>query len=231
MQNPSAAPTQVPEAPTQAPDEPTRTGGADEPTRTGGARPRRARGEVNVDLVVAAARECFAEAGIAGTRMDEVARRAGISRPHLYAFVSGREQLIELVALARLRELGRALEDRARGLDAEVGEAIVDQVIATTRMGRDDPEFVALAEVMPRFELNELLTSGESPIHEVNSRIFGPLLGRAMAEGRLRSDVPLDSMIEWLQGVVALLAGRGDLDDESLSTMARRFVLPAILAG
>lgn len=186
---------------------------------------------MNVDVVVAAARECFAEAGIAGTRMDEVARRAGISRPHLYSFVSGREQLIELVALARLRELGRALEERARGLDSEIGEAIVDQVIATTRMGRDDPEFVALAEVMPRFELNELLTSGDSPIHEVNSRIFGPLLGRAMAEGRLRADVPLDAMIEWLQGVVALLAGRGDLDDDALSTMARRFVLPAILTG
>jgi AcrR family transcriptional regulator len=182
-----------------------------------------------VEVVVAAARECFAERGIAGTPMDEVAQRAGISRPHLYAFVSGRGQLIKLAALARLREIGDGLADRARELDLDVGEAIVDQVLATTRAGREDPEFVALAEAMPRFELNEMLTSGDSPIHEVNARIFGPAIGRAMAEGRLRTDVPVDALVEWLQGVLALVAGRNDLDDEALRTMVRRFVLPAIL--
>jgi AcrR family transcriptional regulator len=192
--------------------------------------PRR-RGEITVDHVVDAARRCFAELGITATRMDDVARRAGISRPHLYAFVSGRAQLIELVALARLRELGGQLAERAEGLDADVAEAIADQVVATTRLGRDDPEFVALAELMPRFTLNALLTSGGSPIHQVNARIFGPLLGRAMAEGRLRSDVPVDAMVEWLQGVVALLAGRRDLDDEAMRTLARRFVLPGLLVG
>jgi AcrR family transcriptional regulator len=180
-------------------------------------------------VVVSAARECFAELGIGATRMDDVARRARMSRPNLYSFVSGRAELIELVALARLAELGRSLQERARALDGETGEAIVDQVVATIQLGREDPEFITLAEAMPRFALNELLSSGTSPIHQINATIFGPLLARAMGEGRLRSDVPLDAMFEWLQTVVTQLAARNDLDDESLRVMVRRFVLPALL--
>lgn len=193
------------------------------------AQPRLQRGEANIELVVAAARACFAESGIAGTRMDDVARRARMSRPNLYSFVPGRTALIQMVALARLAELGEELRERGRGLDGEVGEAIVDQIVATIRLGRDDPEFTSLAEAIPRFSLNELLTSGSSPIHAVNAAIFGPLLARAMAEGRLRSDVPPDAMFEWLQNVVAQLAGRNDLADDDQRLMIRRFVLPALL--
>jgi AcrR family transcriptional regulator len=188
------------------------------------------RGEASLELVVAAARECFAEHGISGTRMDDVAQRARMSRPNLYSFVAGRTELLELVALARLHELGHQLEERARGLDGGVGDSLVDQIIATTRLGREDPEFVSIAEAMPRFTLNALLTSGTSPIHQVNEKIFGPLLGRAMAEGRLRRDVPIDSMFEWLQNVVTLLAARNDLDDEAQRTMVRRYVLPSLFS-
>jgi AcrR family transcriptional regulator len=188
------------------------------------------RGEASAERVVAAARACFAERGINGTRMDDVARRARMSRPNLYSFVTGRAKLLELVALARLHELGIELEERARRLDCDVAEAITDQIIATTRLGREDPEFATLAEAMPRFALTVLLTSGDSPIHQINARIFGPLLARAMADGRLRTDVPIAALHEWLQNIVTLLASRDDLDDEAQRTMVRRFVLPGLLS-
>lgn len=188
------------------------------------------RGAASAERVVEAARACFAERGISGTRMGDVARRARMSRPNLYSFVAGRAELLELVALARLHELGLQLEERARGLDGDVGEALVDQIIETTRLGREDPEFIALADAMPRFALTVMLTSGDSPIHKINARIFGPLLARAMAEGRLRSDVPIDALHEWLQNIVTLLASRDDLNDEAQRTMVRRFVLPGLLS-
>ena len=191
---------------------------------------RLARGEASAEHVVEAARACFAERGISGTRMDDVAQRARMSRPNLYSFVTGRAELLELVALARLHELGLQLEERARGLDGDVGEALVDQIIATTRLGREDPEFISLAEAMPRFALTVMLTSGDSPIHQINARIFGPLLARALADGRLRSDVPIDALHEWLQNIVTLLASRDDLDDEAQRILVRRFVLPGLLS-
>jgi AcrR family transcriptional regulator len=192
-------------------------------------RPRRARGDVSVGDIVAAARECFAERGVAQTRMDDVAQRAGVSRPHVYAFVSSRAELLELVALERLRELGAILQERARDLDGDIGEAIVDQIIETILRGRDDPEFTALADAMPRLDINALLTSGSSPLHAITASVYGPLLARALGEGRLRADVSIDAIVEWLQGVTALLSGRHDLANDDLRTMARRFVLPGLL--
>jgi AcrR family transcriptional regulator len=180
-------------------------------------------------VIIAAARKCFTRDGVEGTRMEGVAAAAGMSRPHLYSFVSGREGLLELVALERLRELGIELAARARGLDGDVAEGIVDQIVAATRLGRDDPEFVALAEGMTRARVNFLLTSGSSPLHAINARVFAPLFGRALAEGRLRSDASTGEIVEWLQGVMALFAGRDDLNDDAQRAMLRKFVLPGIL--
>jgi AcrR family transcriptional regulator len=182
-----------------------------------------------VEVIIAAARECIAHDGVEGTRMEDVAARARVSRPHLYSFVSGRAGLLELVALQRLGELGAELADRARELDGDVGEAIVDQIVAATQLGRSDPEFAALAEGMTRARLNFVLTSGSSPLHAINTRVFAPLFARALAEGRLRSDTSTDEIIEWLQGVMALFVGRDDLDDAAQRRMLRTFVLPGIL--
>jgi TetR/AcrR family transcriptional regulator, cholesterol catabolism regulator len=204
------------------------------PTRTSGrppvdGKPRRARSDVSKSRMVTAARACFAESGVAATRMDHVAQRAGLSRPHLYAFVSSRAELVQLVAVERLHELGTTLQQRAREMDGDIAEAIVGQVIDTIVLGGDDPEFSLLADAMPRSALNTLLTSGTSPVHTITAKIFGPLLARAIAEGRLRSDVSIDAIVDWLQGVIALLSGRNDLTHDELRSMARRFVVRSLL--
>lgn len=184
-----------------------------------------ATGRLPRDKVIVAARQCFAEFGVAGTRMDDVARRAGLSRTHLYTFVTGRAQLVELAAAARLQELGTTLGERGRQTGGDISEAIVELIVATVLVGRDDTEFVMLAEAMPRFAVNRLLTSDTSPVHHVTTVIFGPLLGRALSEGRLRTDVPSAAIVEWLQSVVALLAGRDDLTVDQMHTMATRFAV------
>jgi hypothetical protein len=37
-------------------------------------------------------------------------------------------------------------------------------------------------------------------------------------------------MVDWLQGVLALLAGRDDLDDDAERRLIREFVLPSLLS-
>jgi AcrR family transcriptional regulator len=143
--------------------------------------------------VVTAARACFAERGITDTAMADVAGRTGISRPHLYSFVAGRPGLLELVAMVRLAELGAVLEARAHTLTGDIAEAFVDQIVAGSKLGHDDPEFTALAAAMQRERLNFLLTSRGSALHEINARVFAPLIGRAVAEGRLRPDITTDA--------------------------------------
>jgi AcrR family transcriptional regulator len=180
------------------------------------------------DAIVASARQCYAESGVEATRMEDVATRAGVSRQHIYSFVSSKQELVELVVLERLAELGADLAMGAAERRGDVGDQLVDQIVAGIGLGHD-PEFAALAEAMSRARLNHILTSRDSPVHAINGKAFAPILARALAEGRLRADVTADSMIEWLQGVMALFAGRDDLDAERQREMIRAYVLPGLL--
>jgi AcrR family transcriptional regulator len=177
--------------------------------------------------IVAAARRLFVENGVSRTRLEDVSAAVGISRQYLYRFVSGRDKLIELALLARCRELGAQLEARAH-LDADdVTAAIVDQVVAGALIAHD-VEFGLLAAAMPRDRLNMLLTSAASPLHRINTRVFGPLFARAIGAGLLRTDVSVDAMVTWLQGVMTMLAGRSDLDEVSMHLVVDTFVVPSL---
>lgn len=163
--------------------------------------------------------------------MEDVAREAGLSRQYLYRLVSGRDELIELAMIDRAREFTDELAARAAGLPPsdDLREAIIDQIVFAVSMGREDPEFVALARELPRERTNHALTSSESPFHSYTVRAFEPLFARGMSAGTLRTDVTVDAMVDWLQGVLALLAARDDLDDEAERRLVRDFVLPGLL--
>jgi AcrR family transcriptional regulator len=161
--------------------------------------------------------------------MEDVAKRAGVSRQHLYSFVSGRDELLEAALLARLGELGAVLAERAEGGPEDLAELFVVQITEGVRLGREDPEFSRLAEAMPRIRLNHILTSRDSPLHAINYRAFAPIFARAMAASRLRTDVSTDSMVEWLQGVMALLSGRDDLSEDEQRSMLRSYVIPTLI--
>jgi len=177
--------------------------------------------------IVAAARRLFVENGVSRTRLEDVSASVGISRQYLYRFVSGRDGLIELALLARSRELGAQLEARAHLYADDVTAAVVDQVVAGAMIAHDH-EFGLLAEAVPRDRLNALLTSPDSPFHRINTRVFGSLFARAIAAGLLRTDVSVDAMVTWLQGVMTMLAGRSDLDKVSMHDVVDTFVVPSL---
>jgi len=180
--------------------------------------------------IVTTARRLFAEMGVSKTRLEDVASAAGMSRQYLYRFVKGREELIELALLARCAEVGAELEARAHLDGDDVEKAITDHIIAGISMGRDDREFKYLSAAMDLERLNAFLTNEDSPLHKINTRAFGPLLARAITAGLLRTDVSVDAMTGWLQGVMTMLSGRNDLDQDALRQTVQNFVLPSLFA-
>jgi AcrR family transcriptional regulator len=187
--------------------------------------------EESLRLYVAAARRCFWRDGVSETRMEDIAQEAGLSRQYLYRLVSGREELIEMAMIDRAREFTDDLAARAErlGSDGDLEESFIDQIVFAVSLGRDDPEFVRLAGALPRDRTNHALTSSDSPFHGYTARAFEPLFARALSEGRLRTDVSVDATVDWLQGVLALLAGRDDLDDAAERRLIREFILPGLL--
>jgi len=179
--------------------------------------------------IVGAARECFSSAGVERTRMEDVARGAGLSRQAVYRYVSGREDLIELAIVERCREFA---DELIAGTDSEpddVVEAMLDLILRMMKAGREDPEFVALAEAMPRVRLNLLLTSPGSPMHALVGACFDPLFGRAADHGLLRDDITRREMVAWLQGILTLFTPRADLDVSETRRYLKEFALRSLL--
>jgi AcrR family transcriptional regulator len=179
--------------------------------------------------IVAAARRCFRERGVSGTRMDDVARAAGLSRQSVYRYVSGREELVELALAMRTREFADELRPSGPVPADGLREAFVELIVASVRIGRDDPEFLSLMEALPQSRLGPLTTSQRSPIHDAVWHAFAPLLEAGRAADLLRPDASDHDLVEWLQAVISFFAPRTDLDDTAQRRRIRLFVLPALL--
>jgi AcrR family transcriptional regulator len=190
-------------------------------------RHRRTSNEEALSRVVAAARKSFADKGVARTRMDDVAEAAGMARQNVYRYVSGREELVELAVIERLREFQEHLLADLHESVGDLASAIIDHILRSVRIGRDDPEFLYLTDALPRVQLNLLVGSPE--VREIVRESFEPLIGRARSEGALRTDASEDEMVEWLQGVLTLLTPRTDLGETALRRMVEKFTLPVLL--
>lgn len=65
--------------------------------------------------IVLAASELFAEHGVSSTSMDAIARRAGVSKPTIYAYFEGKEAIFAAVVSETLPEGLRALKGEPTG--------------------------------------------------------------------------------------------------------------------
>jgi len=182
-----------------------------------------------LDPIVAAARGCFARVGIQRTRMEDIAKGAGISRQALYRYVSGREDLVELAILERCREFADELMSGTAAKPPDVVDAMVDLFMRMLKIARDDEEFLYLAEATPRVRLNLLLTSSASPMHAMVGACFAPLFDQAEREGLLRADATRREMVEWLQGVLTVLTPRADQDASEQRRYVREFAIRGVL--
>src|SRR3954463_11163384 len=80
--------------------------------------------------VLAAALEQFEEFGIRRTTMEDVARRAGLSRVTIYRRFPGKEALVEAVILGEAQRFFAELEAAVAGIES-VEERIVEAFVRT----------------------------------------------------------------------------------------------------
>src|SRR5262252_3414775 len=78
----------------------------------------RRRQEARPAEIVETALAVFAEKGFAAAKLDNVARRAGISKPTLYLYFETKEEIFRAVARAAVASLLEALESQPEGPDA-----------------------------------------------------------------------------------------------------------------
>lgn len=185
------------------------------------ARPRlRLKPEARIPLILDAALAEFSARGYGGTRMDDIARRAGLSKGGLYAHFVSKENVFD--ALLR-RSLSPPQLDVAAMLDgASTLEGLADQLVAALHAGLADAGSVATARLLlaEGYRAPEVVRLWHTNLMEALLGQLADLIEQAHARGLcargILSEEPrfiVSPVVHWMVQQIAL----GPLDETGLA--------------
>ena len=180
------------------------------------------------EVIVDAAQDCFALAGVRATTIDDIATAAGVSRATVYRRVGGRDQVV-LAVLVRVtdRHLVRLRPRLVAQPDAASALALL--IRATAQAARDD-DLQLLFASEERGATGAPIAGALAPL----AARFGAAVATIATRfpGRLATDVAPDAAGEWILRAVISLATI-ELDPPrsaaELDGWIHRFVVPALL--
>jgi len=192
---------------------------------------RHAHGRVPRELrerqLLAVAEDLFAEAGYAGASMDELARRAGVSKPVVYDLLGSKEEVFR-----------RCVARQAGELAGAVAAAVDDS---------DDPAARVRAGILAFFtfvrshrRLWEALTADVSPfaaeaadLRRRQARLVATLLADSAAQlgvdiAAIRVDATAHLLNGAMEGLARWWGSHAEVSAEELTSWAMSVVLPGL---
>jgi AcrR family transcriptional regulator len=179
--------------------------------------------------IIEAAIACFRRFGPLKTSMSDIADAAKVGRQTVYRTFRSREDLLEAVAIRRLR----AMADRIRPLVIACGSleaALIGGSIETLRLARQDKIFMSLFETAGDRGVERYLLQSWSPVQEPMLSIWRDVFAKARKRGELRKDLADKEVAEWLRAVHFILLLREDLDEAGQKALLKTFVVPSLTA-
>lgn len=152
------------------------------------------------DKILDAAANVFAEQGLAGARVDEIARQAGVNKAMLYYHVGDKNALYQAVLQRNFDLLFERIHETLR--DKKTPEAKLEGFIEA---------IVAVVEKMashPRIMMRELASGGPNVTPEVFTKLVAifdllrVILDDGIAAGRFRQTHPLLTHISIVASVM-----------------------------
>lgn len=196
---------------------------------------RSARSEASRQRILDAAAACFVDFGYARTRLDDVARRAGVSRALVYNHFGGKEALLE-----RVRD--RALTGWRTAVAPEIERApdasgqLRAMLRHTLMYARSRPLLQAILTDDVRIVVLGAAADARQPIAEWRSQLAG-ILRRGVAEGSFRADLDVEHTADALRamqlGIVDRMHRRDgpiDVSDEAHVEAAVELMTRGVLA-
>lgn len=175
-----------------------------------------------------AALTCFERQGIKATTMDDVANALGVSRPTVYYYFPSKDDLIlEVVA----RQVDQLLDSTRRRLRGKGLDRLAHAVYLTVAESLPNP-YVRLLVDADFAQLTPMFLESERVLG-ILTEFWSPLLIDAQENYGLRTDRPVDELIQWIMftqfAMVASGPGFG-LDDAGMRDWAATFVVGALRA-
>ncbi len=178
-----------------------------------------------------AAYEQFCRMGIRRSTMEDVARRAGVSRITAYRRFTTKDALVEQVVR---REFRRYFDQFL--LDIQQAETAADRVVlgfaSALRAIRHNPLIGGLMAVEPDVLVPSMVSDGGNTLATVQRFVAGQLR-REQQAGNVSEDVDVELVAELMTRVSASFLVTPsqviDLDDdEQVREVARRFLVPML---
>lgn len=170
-------------------------------------RPRTRRKQARPAELLSAALDCFVEKGFAATRMDDIARRAGVAKGTFYLYFPSKEAVFE--ALVRETLLPRIAAVELSSAMAGLGaEAKLRAILAMLGQVLADPKLVAIPKLvlaeagnfpdMARFYRREVIGRGQA--------LLTALFREGVEKGEFRPLPDLEILARLFLGPVVLTA-------------------------
>jgi AcrR family transcriptional regulator len=176
----------------------------------------------------------FCRMGIQRSTMEDVARRAGVSRITVYRRFASKDVLVEHVVR---REFRRYFDQFL--VEIEQAETVADRVVlgfvSSLRAIRGNPLIGGLIDIEPDLLVASMIGDGGQTLATVRQFVAGQLR-REQHAGTVSPDLDIDLAAELMVRVSAsflvIPSHVVDIDDdEHLADVARRFLVPMLEPG
>ena len=178
--------------------------------------------------IYAAALHCFERRGVRATSMDDVAKKAGVSRPAIYYYFPDKDALVLEVVARQVREIHRRIRRKVHP-EAAI-EGMIETAVQTIRISRVDP-YVRLLTQPDTANLTARLVESNLAMG-LQRELWYPLLESARERGELRTDRDFDDIIRWITFLEFSLITSGDsfdFDDEAeIREQLEAYLVPAL---
>lgn len=181
--------------------------------------------------VLDAAYAQFCRMGVQRSTMEDVARRAGVSRITVYRRFATKDALVEQVVRREFRRyFDRFLTD-IQGAET-AADRVVLGFVSSLRTIRRNPLIGGLIATEPDLLLPSLISDGGRTLATVRSFVADQLRREQRAghvSGDLDTDFVAEMMVRISGSLLAIPSHIIDLDDdEQLAALARRFLVPML---
>jgi TetR/AcrR family transcriptional repressor of uid operon len=181
--------------------------------------------------ILDAAYEQFCRMGIQRSTMEDVARRAGVSRITVYRRFATKDALVEQVVRREFRRyFDQFLLDIARAETA--ADRVVLGFVSSLRTIRSNPLIGGLMATEPDLLIPSMINDGGRTLATVRRFLSGQLR-REQRSGTVSDGLDTDMVAEMMVRISASFLAIPSLlidldDDEHLAALARRFLVPML---
>jgi AcrR family transcriptional regulator len=181
------------------------------------------------ERIVTSARRCFERYGIQKTTIEDIAKAASVSRPTLYKYFNGKQEIVDHISLAEMAKVHEELRVRMRR-HTSFAETVTEAILISVQVGYENPY---VRRFVQELELSSRSHDPSSPFQVGARARWQSLLVKAAGTGELANDIDVNEIVSWLSLTQMMLLATGNqlgIDEKQMRHFIRRFVVEPLLA-